>query len=45
MDEKVGVIMKELGFSNQYQGMGGIGGLRKMGLRRVILQTLEGIDL
>ena len=29
MDEKVGMIMKELGFSKQYQVMGRIGGLRK----------------
>ena len=32
MDEKVGMIMKELGFSKQYQMMmGRIGGLRKKG--------------
>ena len=31
MDEKVGMIMKELGFSKQYQVMGRIGGLRKRG--------------
>ena len=31
MDEKVGMIMKELGFSKQYQVMGRIGGLRKKG--------------
>ena len=29
MNEKVGMIMKELGFSKQYQVMGRIGGLRK----------------
>ena len=29
MDEKVGMIMKELGFSKQYHLMGKIGGLRK----------------
>ena len=46
MDEKVGMIMKKLGSSNQYQVMGRIGGLRKRGwLRRVILQTLVGIEL
>ena len=45
MDEKVGMTMKELGFSKQYQVMGRIGGLRKRGLRRVILQTLVGINL
>ena len=45
MNEKVGMIMKELGFSKQYQVMGRIGGLRKRGLRRVILRTLVGIDL
>ena len=31
MDEKVGMIMKELGFSKQYQVIGRIGGLRKRG--------------
>ena len=31
MDEKVGMIMKELGFSKQYQVMGRIGGLGKRG--------------
>ena len=31
VDEKVGMIMKELGFSKQYQVMGRIGGLRKRG--------------
>ena len=31
VDEKVGMIMKELGFSKQYQVMGRIGGLRKKG--------------
>ena len=31
MDEKVGMIMKELGFLKQYQVMGRIGGLRKRG--------------
>ena len=31
MDEKVGMIMKELGFSKQYTVMGRIGGLRKRG--------------
>ena len=31
MDEKVGMIMKELGFSKQYQVMGRIGGLMKRG--------------
>ena len=31
MDEKVGMIIKELGFSKQYQVMGRIGGLRKRG--------------
>ena len=31
MDEKVGMIMKELGFSKQYTVMGKIGGLRKRG--------------
>ena len=31
MDEKVGMIMKELGFSKQYTVMGRIGGLRKKG--------------
>ena len=31
MNEKVGMIMKELGFSKQYQVMGRIGGLRKRG--------------
>ena len=37
MDEKVGMIMKELGFLKQYQVMGRIGGLRKRGgLRRVM---------
>ena len=36
MDEKVGMIMKELGFSKQYQVMGRIGWLRKRGLRRGI---------
>ena len=45
MYEKVGMIMKELGFSKQYQVMGRIGGLGKRGLMRVILQTLVGIDL
>ena len=45
MDEKVEMIVKELGFSKQYQVMGRIGGLRERGLRRVILQTLVGIDL
>ena len=30
-DEKVGMIMQELGFSKQYQVMGRIGGLRKRG--------------
>ena len=44
-DEKVGMIMKELGFSKQYRVMSRIGGLRKRGLKRVILQTLVGIDL
>ena len=29
MDEKVGMIIRELGFSKQYQVMGRIGGLRK----------------
>ena len=41
MDEKVGMIMKELGFSKQYQVMGRIGMLRK----RAKMQTLVGIDL
>ena len=31
MDEKVGMIMKELGFSKQYTVIGRIGGLRKRG--------------
>ena len=31
IDEKVGMIMKELGFLKQYQVMGRIGGLRKRG--------------
>ena len=31
MDEKVEMIMKELGFSKQYQVMGRMGGLRKRG--------------
>ena len=31
MDEKVGMIMKELGFSKQYQVIGSIGRLRKLG--------------
>ena len=31
MNEKVGMIMKELGFSKQYQVMDRIGGLRKRG--------------
>ena len=31
VDEKVGMIMKELGFLKQYQVMGRIGGLRKRG--------------
>ena len=31
MDEKVGRIMKELGFSKQYTVIGRIGGLRKRG--------------
>ena len=31
MDEQVGMIMKELGFSRQYTVMGRIGGLRKKG--------------
>ena len=31
MDEKVGIIMNELGFSKQYQVMGRIGELRKRG--------------
>ena len=31
MDEKVGMIMKELGFSKQYQVMSRIGELRKKG--------------
>ena len=31
MDEKVEMIMKELGISKQYQVMGRIGGLRKRG--------------
>ena len=39
------MIMKELGILKQYQMMGRIDGLRKRGLRRVILQTLVEIDL
>ena len=31
MDEKVGMIMKELGFSKQYTVMGRVGGLREEG--------------
>ena len=44
MDEKVGLIIKELGFSKQYRVIGRIGWGRK-GLRRAIMQTLVGIDL
>ena len=46
-DEKVRMIMKELGFSKQYTVMDRIGGLRKRGAEEsdIILQTLVGIDV
>ena len=53
MDEKVGLIMKELGFSKQYRVMGRIGGLRKkgaeesdnadIGRNRLVSLTLESV--
>ena len=46
MDEEVGRIMKELGFSNQYQVIGRIGGLRKRGAEESDIANIGiGIDL
>ena len=55
MDEKVGLIMKELGFSKQYRVMGRIGGLRKkgaeesdnadIGRNRLVSLTLESVTV
>ena len=41
MDEKVGRIMKELGFSKQYTVIGRIGGLRKRGAEESDIRSEE----